>query len=599
MTHGEVAHGVTVGLETMIFPPSTVLSTKVLLLLFLTNGVLLLPFLWPPHLREIGSCDEAIYIGSGRDIIEGPWPSFAYSPLTGFVYAPCYLLVRSSPCWLQLCCSYGRVVLFVLLWWSSVLVATQLSRWTHPAVMGGLLLASAGPIMALLSYPSDALFVAMAGFSFWQLLTFYHRGHVKHLWASSLFLGLAALSRNDELVLFPIFLSIALVLARRSGNLGHSVAASLLPFATLVGGYLLGYGFLMGDFSLGTQERTYLAFEQGQGVAFEHLYQGNAFVDGQEEARRLFGTPEENGHSVVTAIRRNPTAYLQRVVQIVKKAPKQALAAYGGGTGLILWLLATRGVIGLSRGNAPLVAILLAWLAHLLIYLVTFIRPGYLLLPLFVVFSLAAVGLDRLLSDLHSQKARFLWSITLLVLALLGATTRQPVLVSASLVFLLGFWTLAVTTGFVQDERLSRVVGSLVVLCLALAVGGNFPLPVFRTLGAGPQEEAVFFLREHLPPGSPVGAYAPRDPTAAKMAYVSMMLDLRSLRSDQELAAWITKQELVAIYVDKELRDYEPSLWARVQKLIGTKLTIAFTSSNGEVQVLRPLAFAETPASSR
>jgi hypothetical protein len=91
---------------------------------------------------------------------------------------------------------------------------------------------------------------------------------------------------------------------------------------------------------------SYVTFEQGHGLAFLSK-DSNFYVDGQIEARRVFGTPEENQYSVVTAIRRNPQAYLQRIPQLIKLIPTHGVNVYGGGLAIFLILLAAKGMVEL------------------------------------------------------------------------------------------------------------------------------------------------------------------------------------------------------------------------------------------------------------
>jgi hypothetical protein len=69
----------------------------------------------------------------------------------------------------------------------------------------------------LLDNGNNTLFTAMSGFALWQMLAFLRTQSVKHLWLGSLFLDLAALSRNKGPVLFLIDLGIAFVACLRAG----------------------------------------------------------------------------------------------------------------------------------------------------------------------------------------------------------------------------------------------------------------------------------------------------------------------------------------------------------------------------------------------
>ena len=87
----------------------------------------------------------------------------------------------------------------------------------------------------------------------------------RSLWSASIFIGLAALTRNDGMILYAAFLLIVLLVIKNEQlSLKHKLAASILPFAGLVLGYLLVYALVTGNFQVGTKERTWVAFMQGQ-----------------------------------------------------------------------------------------------------------------------------------------------------------------------------------------------------------------------------------------------------------------------------------------------------------------------------------------------
>jgi hypothetical protein len=89
---------------------------------------------------------------------------------------------------------------------------------------------------------------------------------------------------------------------------------------------------------------SYTTFEQGHGLAFRGYYD-------QHEAHQVFGTREENHYSVMNAILRNPTAYLQRIPRLGALLPSSAVDVYGGGIGILFFLLAARGTIDIIRKN--------------------------------------------------------------------------------------------------------------------------------------------------------------------------------------------------------------------------------------------------------
>lgn len=567
------------------------------LMLFILNVVLVFPIFFP-NLSDMNMWDESIYINSGKRLVaECHLPVYAWNPLVAFLYGLVYIPLQRSPYWLIHSSTIGRFILFGLLWASSYLVAKQISHLSHPLLMIALLFVSP-TLTNLLRNPSDALFAAMSALSFWQVLLFYHCKKPKHLWMSSVFMGLAALSRNDGLILFLIFTPLCILLSMKVNRISTSLAACIIPFVIAVGGYVGLYGASTGNFTLGTLRRTYTAFEQGQGVAYWHLYTNTTkspFVEGRIEARRLFGTPEENRYSVIAAISRNPRAFLQRIVQIAKRAPGQLLSIYGEGLGLVLFLLAARGLIEIAiKKLYLLLCLMLLWPAHLFVYFLTFFRHQYFLLPYFVIFSLASVGLSSILSNSESRKERCLWSATLLGSAILGMAMNEPFIFQASLVFMLSLWIIWMIMNQSRDLKAMKLVGLILVLCLALVMRGSYPSPKFRKLGIAPDERAALFMREHLEPGARVMSYAPGNVWIANMTHVPVDR-IRYMTSEQELSAWMVNRNLKAIYVDKALRNYYPEAWALIKRQIGKSLQVGFTSKAGDVQVLLVTISRQTP----
>ncbi len=242
-------------------------ENKWALLLFAVNIFLISPALFPAA-SDINPWDEAAYINSGRMLLDkGMWPNFANSPLVSLFYALTYLPFRHSSYWMVQACSLGRILLFSLLWLSLYLGAKQLTRYLQPLVVMGIFLVT--PLAVdMLHFPSDPLFAGLAGLSFWQLLSYLNHRSTRHLWLASAFMGLAALARNDGLILFILLVILVLILSIRTSKRWIALAAVLLPFCLLVGGYDLFYGLRYGDFSLGTMQRTYENFETGHGIIY-------------------------------------------------------------------------------------------------------------------------------------------------------------------------------------------------------------------------------------------------------------------------------------------------------------------------------------------
>ncbi|MCX5884973.1 MAG: hypothetical protein NT096_03525 [Proteobacteria bacterium] len=548
-------------------------------LLFILNVALVFPIFFP-NLSDIGSWDESFYINSGRGVVDGKLlQQFAWNPLLSFLYALVYIPVKFTTFWLIHSCTIGRFILFGLMWLSAYLVSKQLSHVSHPFIMIALLLLSPA-LTYLLPNPSDALFTALSAFALWQVLSFYNERKIKHVWLASLFVGLSALSRNDGLILFVIFVTLVIFLSIPIKRIVVMLIAGIVPFAIVVSSYLTLYRLESGVFKLGIAERSYIAFEQGQSFVYE-----KNMGDGQIEARRLFGTPEENQYSFLSAIKRNPEAFFDRVRQTIKTSPKKIYFMYGERTGIIILMLAAMGAIEIARKRLYLLfLILLLWPAYIFVYLLTFYRHTYFLLPYFVVFVFASVSLNFILYHMNKRRL-YCWTILLLGLAVLGTMTNRPNVFSAVVIFLIGLWIIKNVVNRYQDHEALKPVAIILALCCLFILKVSYPYPKFRTLGVAPDERAVLFMKEHLEPGSVVFAEAPGPIWVGKMHFRPLDFNFRNL-NEQDIFSLITSRRGKAVYVNNALRYFEPGVVEKIEKMIGKKFEIGFRSENGEVEVL-------------
>jgi hypothetical protein len=546
---------------------------------FILNIILVFPVFFP-NLSDMDMWDESGYINSGRMLFEkGLLPEPAWNPFGAFLYAVTYIPVRTTTYWLIHSCTIGRFLLFGLMWLSAYLVARRLSSLLHPLIMISLLLISPA-LTTLLRNPSDALFTAMSAFALWQVLSFYHEKKIKHLWLASLFVGLSTLSRNDGLIifLFLVFISISLNLSSVK-RMCTSTVAVVIPFGIIVSGYVILYGSKTGVYEFGTIRRTYCAFEQGQGIAYEY-----PIPDGTLEVRRIFGTPEENRYSIISAIKRNPKAFLDRVRQTIKASPKKIYFMYGERLGIIILLLAVMGAVELARKKLYLILLVfLLWPAHLLVYFFTFFRHTYFLFPYFIIFSMTSIGLISIIYNL-GKKMLYFWSSILLVPVIFGILTNRPNIFSAPLLFLIGLWLIRIILNQYRTLEGIKPIGIILALCFAMFLKTGSLYPKFRTLGMAPGEKAALFMKEHLEPGSLVFAEAPGLVWIAKMNF--RLLDFR-FRDKNEYD--LSKEHLFygkAVYVNNALRYFEPELVKKIEKLIGKGLEVGYASDKKEVQVL-------------
>jgi hypothetical protein len=572
------------------------------LVLYLVNLFLIHPaFLLT--LEEINPFDEAAYINSGRLFLEGNLPSFAGNPLVDAFYALTYIPFRNSTLWLVQSAFLGRLLLFSLLWLSVYLIARQLARWAQPMLMVGLLLVT--PLAVdMLRFPSDPLFAGLAGLSLWQLLRYQESlentamhgaedqrplSARRHLLLASTFLGLAALARNDGLVLFIIFIFLVLLLNLRRPRWWAALFHGSIPFLLLVGGYVLVYGLATGDFSLGTAERTYLNFEAGQQSIYAGTGALSPVVESRLEAQRIFGTGKENNYSILRAIRRNPQVYLHRVLAVTKELPTRLLRAYGIRFAALLFLLAGRGLLGLARRRQyALLAILALWPAHLATgFVITIFREGHLAFPFYVVYALAAIGLHELLANLQDRREVYFWTAALLGLSAYGIWGNKLAVYYGAAVFLVGLgviWLIAQRPNVVGPLRTATL---FILLCAGLVIRGGFPTPSFPALRETAKAQASLYMIEHLAPGTKVAAGSPGVVWSARMTYASLTSpDVPQNKSSAEFLDWMIRQDIRAIYVDHSLYNTNPFLWDLIKGQLGQGIERVFAADDGDIQVL-------------
>jgi len=498
-------------------------TTPTALLLLLINFALSLPVL-TPGFRDIGTFDEAVYIDAARQLTNGVLPPFRPSPLTASLYALTYIPLQHSRYWLVHTCTLGRIVLFSLLWLAFYSLATCFSDISSPLTIMGILLIS--PALGyLVTNGNHALFTSVSAVALSQTISFYFTKRISKLWIASLLAGLMILCRFGEgTVLLFVLMAFSVgsgIVARRR----NAICIALIPSIVIVGGYSLTYFVSTRSRNFGITDHLYLAFEQAQGIAYADHFSGrNAYVEGQIEARRIFGTPEENHHSVLTAISRNPVAYLHRIPRMAKSVVRDGVHVYGGPIwGFILFVLSIIGCIELFRGNHGLhLFILLCWPVYSLLYILVVFQPTDLLHPCPVIFCLASAGVNSFST----------WRVKI---------RHYAIRIITPLLF--------------------------VVLCLVITLSKTgWPSLDLKELGTAPEEKTVSFLRGAFNDGSAIGAYAPIVPFAAKMAYVGLYKSVApEMKSENDLRRWAEDNGVVAIYSDRSLKESEPLTWRRVR----------------------------------
>jgi hypothetical protein len=558
-------------------------------LIFILQVILLWP-VFTPNLHDVGSFDEADYIESGRLLGMHSLPALNRYPAATFLFALTYLPVRGSDFWLAYSCGIGRFILFALLWLSAYLAARQISGFSNPLVMIGFLLFS--PIPAVLARNgAHALFTAMSVFALARLISFYRGKELRDLAIASGFMGLAVLSRMGEgTVVFLCFVALSVFLGVFSGRILQTLAAAIVPCAVIVGGYMIIFYALTGTSPLGTSHYLYLVFEEGQGMADREKFAGqNFWVEGAAEARELFGTAEQNHYSVITAIRRNPAAYLYRVPRLALAVVTQGMSGYGGPLSLWLLLLILQGCIDLVRKkDFILLSIFLLWPSYWVVFVLLDFQESQLLMPFPALFCLASIGLTGVLS--FSKKQQYFWSALLLLLtalAIIGNTTLAYMF--SPLVFLLVLWIVWMALNRYGSAKPILATAFVFLFCTMSLFRENASSQRLRTFGTTPDERAVVFLKRNFDENAAIASYSPNASIAARMTYIELTgVDTRGvIESEEDLQRWMLETKVEAFYVDSSLQRYEPPLWRLIENQIGKSLEVVFSSDTPYIQILR------------
>jgi hypothetical protein len=440
-------------------------------------------------------------------------------------------------------------------------------------------------VVEMFNFPSDPLFAALSAFTFWQLLKFYNTKQYKHLWLASFLLSLAACSRNDGLVLLPILIMAALIITLPDRQWWRGVLASIIPFALIVGGYILFAGLVTGSFNPGITERTYTNFEAGHEIIYNDPGVTNPTIESYVEARRVFGTPEENGYSVIKAISRNPEVYFLRLKTIVKAFPAILNNAYGIKYTIVLLLLAARGVLVLiKKKEIKLIIIMVLWAAPLAMgFINTIIRPGYLRFPFFIFYALAGIGLQALVSNLSKRSEIAGWLSATSLIAIVSLVTWKTAIFYGVFILLNAIivaWYFGKHNGFNQK---SIPIMLLVFFCAGLILHGNYPGPKKWQLGVNGDEGASKYMTESLPSNSVILAGSPAAVWMARLDYAGLnSTDLPKFTDDVDFGNWVS-ENFAAVYIDHSISPYYLDL---IEKRIGKELVRVFVAEDGDYQVL-------------
>lgn len=517
------------------------------LFVFLITLLLVSPSL-TPEFSAINPDDEAKYVESGWRLLRGNLRDLAWGPLVSLVYAPVHLVVGSASDWFLIETWVGRFLLYAFLWWATLYLALQFKEFASPFIMLGVLFVST-PFFVVIVNQSDAVFAGFSALALAHVIRYARTRRLLDLGLSSFLVGLGVLARVETIVLLASLSFLGVLWGWRKLPVVKILAAAVAPALGVIGVFVLASLILVGHPNLGVSGKSYDSFEWNQSIMT-----GGDLELARQEARRLFGTEEENQGSILRAIARNPGAFALRIVANARTIPENYLAFFGKKLGAVLLLFAGWGVIVLLRRKAiiPLV-IVLVWMMHALVplgFLALHIVPqvSYLLL----LFS--AIGIASVCDPGSGRRERSIFAALLLLSLLVSWLGGKP---AFAVGFLLAAGALGVFWLVKQDRKVAPGYGQLLAFLL-LAVGlilrEPFSFPNYPTPGKTSSEQAVHYLAENLPAQTTVLVSSPIQAIAARMSYILIFDVPETVTTLESFSSWLQAEDVKAVYLDRSRR---------------------------------------------
>lgn len=552
----------------------------IIVLLFFINLVLVTPKLLPSY-QVVNPHDETKYVESGRKLVDGlDIRELGRSPLSSILYAGIYLIVSQSHDWFMLSVGIGRIILFALLWFSTLYLGSRLKEYAHPYIVAGVIFFSPA-MLIILGNPSDALFAAMSALALAKTLAFYQSKEFRDLVYASLFIGLAFASRPDGLFLTPLFLIIVIAIGFRKIKLGRLLVAAIIPGFIVVGVFVLLRGITTGDLRTGIGEKAY------NSISWIASPEAQSVSDQIRINTEQFGSRGENRGSVITAFLRNPPAMFDRFFVNAKNTPNAILSAYGGKKiAPFLFLAALGGVYALLKKRAVSeLIILLLWPLPALLYLAFYLRSGFFLLSFYVPIVLAAIGIAYILSKQPGKTERTAVVLILSMLSLYSLIDGKPAFLAVGVISLAIVILTWIAQRLYPDRVETEIVGLFLALCAAAILHPPFTFPQAWSIGTSSQERAIHFMQEELKRGSGVGTYVPLPALAAKMNDIGLQSIPIGKDADIQFQGWLENNNIRALYIEPVFIMNYPERWELIQRHIGSVLEREFLADPGSVQV--------------
>ena len=551
----------------------------VVLLLLVVNLALVAPHLMTPF-AEVNPFDEAKYVDSGRSLLLLEMRDLSWGPIVAFVYAPLHIVLGRYADWFLLEVWAGRILFYAGLWLATLYLASRFKDRFHPFVAAGILFVSI-VFIPVVENQSDAVFVILTCVALAAVIDFLRTKRLLHVGVASLLIGAGVLARVESVLLIPILACLTIAVGRRHLPWGSMLAAALGPALALLGLYaLIGYG-LTGDLRhLDLGGRAWDSFEWNQSVLT-----GGDLDLARLETRRLFGTLEENGGSVLRAVLRNPPAFARRIVVNIGGIPDWYLAIYGKRLGPVLLLLSAWGVYRLSRRRQfwPLLALGL-WTVPAFVSLAFFSRHLVAQVS-YLPIVLASAGLCVPFVPESSRTERLAFTLSVAAFTLIGWFGLKPAVVFGGALMLVALAILWLQWDLLAHDGRTPVVPLLVMFAAALILRGEFPYPNYPRAGESAAEQAVHTMQANLAEESIVLERLPLPALAAQMvALEASALEEAShpaLQSPAALCAWLRDEDVSAVYLDESLISSAARLADLVKRLEGSGLSVVGGSPPG------------------
>ncbi len=323
------------------------------------------------------------------------------------------------------------------------------------------------------------------------------------------------------------------------------------------------------------------SFETNQSVTT-----GGNVAAGKAEARRLYGTSEENDHSVFRAIMRNPGAFARRLWASAKTIPDLYLSFFESRLGPAIMILAMWGIVRLLRaGRLDVLAVLAVWAIEPLSSIAFLTRH---LVPqlTYMVLVLSAVGLGAMVWP-KTATMHWLHLGSWVALALFGLLDAKLALMVAGLTVLLAMALADLLNATSSPTSARSVVPLLLLLAVGVMLRTGFSFPNYTSLGTTSEEQAIHFLESHVPPNSLVMAPYPGPALAAKMVDIRLGEVPNDARAPDAFLSWMGDKGIDAIYLDQRLKGSE-EVYRLIDGMAGGRIRVAYTSDDGRIRILLP-----------